>query len=591
MYQTGALIVHSSKVLLPALTAASRLVSGVLYVPLAYQQQQERHQQRAGGADGTGDPTAIAEAERMQQEVWGLCETVQQIKHVYFQISRQCPLLDVRILLPPPPPPPPMDSVTPSVVPQSHSDSTVAPLEHGDLDVLLSSIPTLEEVKRSPGYLLLAERIKSSVKMVFENISTESGDDEIIAQSPFSNGSGVATSTAQTTPTPCKDTVMSFGDVALGGTFDNIHNGHRLLLAQSALLARRRVVVGVSDGPLLANKALTELIKPIEVRQAEVESFLRDVKPWLKFDVVPIHDVYGPTAWDDKLEGLIISAETAKGGDLINMEREKKGLRPLSVHVINLIDRSQDSTLAQEQKLSSSDIRRAMLGSYRQAKESCCLREYNPSTGPYLIGLTGGIATGKSSIFKRLTAMGAYAIDCDKLGHMAYEPGTLAFSKVVETFGEEILDGDRKINRKVLGPMVFKDKVKLEKLNGIVWPEIWRQVEERVSWAHREGHEVCVVDAAVMLKADWHRHLHEVWVTIAPEKEVVKRVMARDCVEEAAAKRRMEAQLTNAEYVRHANVIFSTQWEPEYTQKQVEKAWRELKARITSRSRTVSSKM
>ena len=60
------------------------------------------------------------------------------------------------------------------------------------------------------------------------------------------------------------------------------------------------------------------------MRQAEVESFLRDVKPWLKFDVVPIYDVYGPTAWDDKLEGLIVSAETAKGGDLINVEREKK---------------------------------------------------------------------------------------------------------------------------------------------------------------------------------------------------------------------------------------------------------------------------
>ena len=182
MYQTGALIVHSSKVLLPALSAASRLVSGVLYVPLAYQQQQERHQQRAGVDGGRGDNPTGAEGERAQQEVWGLCETAQQIQHVYFQISRQCPLLDVRILLPPPPSS--MDSRTPSLMPQSHSDSTVAPLEHGDLDVLLSSIPTLEEVKRSPGYRLLAERIKSSVKMAFENISTESGDDAATAQSP-----------------------------------------------------------------------------------------------------------------------------------------------------------------------------------------------------------------------------------------------------------------------------------------------------------------------------------------------------------------------------------------------------------------------
>ena len=105
-----------------------------------------------------------------------------------------------------------------------------------------------------------------------------------------------------------------------------------------------------------------------------------------------------------------------------------------------------------------------------------------------------------------------------------------------------VIDESGEINRKVLGPVVFADRVKkkkninsfkrvirsnllfpqakLEKLNGIVWPEIWRLAEEKISQAHSEGYSICVVDAAVMLKAGWQRHVHEVWVAIAPNTEV-----------------------------------------------------------------------
>ena len=151
MYQTGALIVHSSK----ALAAASRLVSGVLYVPLAYHQQPTVSTGiRNGGLESDTD----------------LWSTLKQIKRIYFQMSQHCPLLDIRILLPRPvaAPTSPNSGAT-----MSNSNSNL-PLEHGDLDMLLGSIPSLEEVKKLPGNLLFAERIKGSSGMAYQEIALDS---------------------------------------------------------------------------------------------------------------------------------------------------------------------------------------------------------------------------------------------------------------------------------------------------------------------------------------------------------------------------------------------------------------------------------
>ena len=167
----------------------------------------------------------------------------------------------------------------------------------------------MEEVKRSPGYELLAQRINSESEPKYQTIEIRS------SPPPDSHGQQSA---------PSANFPKAYNDVVLGGTFDNIHDGHRLLLTQSALLARRRILVGMSNGPLLSSKVLPELIKPIDVRVSEVQAYLEDVNPWIKHEVVSITDVYGPTAWDEELECLVVSPETVRGGEKINQERGRK---------------------------------------------------------------------------------------------------------------------------------------------------------------------------------------------------------------------------------------------------------------------------
>ena len=224
-----------------------------------------------------------------------LLEATQQIRQVYFHISRWSPLLDVRILLPHPTNH--MTQLQPS-----------RPLQH-DIDVLLSPMTTFHEVKQSVEYQFLSARVKSDLEHKFQNIQIDSD--------PMSESD--SKQSVQESPS-----LKTYSDIALGGSFDNIHNGHRLLLTESALVANSRILVGIADGPLLESKVLPELIKPVEERISNVRAYLSDLKPYIKHEVVAITDVYGPTAWDDKLECLVVSPETARGGEKINTERKRK---------------------------------------------------------------------------------------------------------------------------------------------------------------------------------------------------------------------------------------------------------------------------
>lgn len=272
-----------------------------------------------------------------------------------------------------------------------------------------------------------------------------------------------------------------------------------------------------------------------------------------------------------------------------------KGLEPLSLQVVGLMTTPKSEEACQ--KLSSSFLRKQSLGHLRhlQSEDDYVLPWLRPRSvlpgketdgilvpQTYIVGLTGGIASGKSSIAKRMAAEGAGIVDCDKLGHEAYSPGTQAYSQVVERFGSGILSPDGQINRRALGAIVFKDKDKMKELCDIVWPEIARLAEKCIQRYALEGKTICVLDAAVLLEAGWDHLVHEVWVTIIPRDETIRRVMRRDGVSEEEAIRRIESQMSNMERVQKADVVLSSLWEPEETQRQVLIGMAKLQERVNA---------
>ena len=141
-----------------------------------------------------------------------------------------------------------------------------------------------------------------------------------------------------------------------------------------------------------------------------------------------------------------------------------------------------------------------------------------------VIGLTGGIATGKTTVSAMLKELGAEVLDADRVGHEAYLPDTPTYNEVVSTFGREIVGEDRQINRGKLGAIVFSDPANMKKLTDIMWPRMADIVAERIEEQKARGTGVMVVEAAVLLEAKWDSLTDEVWVTVSPESSMIERL-------------------------------------------------------------------
>lgn len=195
-----------------------------------------------------------------------------------------------------------------------------------------------------------------------------------------------------------------------------------------------------------------------------------------------------------------------------------------------------------------------------------------------VIGLTGGIAAGKSTISQILAELGAVVIDADKVGHEAYRRGTEAWRALVAHFGEGILTPDGEIDRRKLGAIVFADPAERRALQDIVWPRMKEMIRQRLAELRAQGTPVAVIEAAVLIEAGWTDLVDEVWVVQVPEDVALQRLVARNNLSEADARARIRAQLSNAERAAHADVIIDNSGTVEEARAQVERAWAKVAA-------------
>src|SRR5262245_24351683 len=196
-----------------------------------------------------------------------------------------------------------------------------------------------------------------------------------------------------------------------------------------------------------------------------------------------------------------------------------------------------------------------------------------------VIGLAGGIGTGKSTVAQILQELGAVVIDADKVGHDVYRPGSEGFRQVVDAFGPGVVAPDGSIDRRALGAIVFADAAALARLNAIVHPLIGGELAARVA-AARAAHpeRPIVVEAAVLVEAGWHGGglVDRLWVVTARPETAIARVMTTRGLAQAEVERRMAAQLSDAERRRVADLVIENDGSPAELRARVEAAWRTL---------------
>ena len=172
-----------------------------------------------------------------------------------------------------------------------------------------------------------------------------------------------------------------------------------------------------------------------------------------------------------------------------------------------------------------------------------------------VIGLTGGIGTGKSEVSRILEELGAVVISADHLGHEAYRPHTETWQKVVDTFGEEVVGADSEIDRKRLGAIVFADPPARAKLDSIVHPQIAELARRKIAELRRQETGTIVLEAALLIEAGWDSLVDEVWIIYASEEAVLERLERRNHLSEVEIRNRISSQLPFEERAKHGQVI------------------------------------
>jgi dephospho-CoA kinase len=194
------------------------------------------------------------------------------------------------------------------------------------------------------------------------------------------------------------------------------------------------------------------------------------------------------------------------------------------------------------------------------------------------IGLTGGIACGKSTASAHLEGLGAFRIDADTLARQVVSPGREALAKIIEAFGSKVILPNGTLNRKALGRIVFNNASLLKKLNSIVHPHIFaeqaRQIESIIKASDNPGELTIIVDAALMIEAGSYGSYDLVMVVYCPESVQLERLAIRDGFSEKQARQRILTQMPLIEKIKYANYVIDTCGSKDVTRKHINHIWK-----------------
>ena len=206
------------------------------------------------------------------------------------------------------------------------------------------------------------------------------------------------------------------------------------------------------------------------------------------------------------------------------------------------------------------------------------VEEIRGQDGRVLLGVTGGIASGKSTVARMLEELGAPIIDFDVLSRVVVEPGKEAWKDIVAFFGEQVLQEDRTLDRKKISEIVFQDPEKRKKLEGYIHPRIYEEFTNRVKELTQKDPQVIIqVVVPLLIEANLQHLFHKILVVYVPEETQIQRLMERDRISRETAQSILSAQLSIEEKKAYADYLVDNSGSVEETKKQVLAVWEKIK--------------
>ncbi len=196
-----------------------------------------------------------------------------------------------------------------------------------------------------------------------------------------------------------------------------------------------------------------------------------------------------------------------------------------------------------------------------------------------VIGLTGNIGSGKSTVTRHLKELGAQIIDADLVARQVVLPGTPALREIADHFGPEVLDTGGGLDRKKMGSIVFTNMKAMEKLNNITHPKIKAEINRQIELCKKENKNVpgvLVVDAALLIEVGLEKNADEIWVVKIDRDKQVGRLAARDGLTPVEALKRISAQLPQDEILKFATRVIDNSGDKNETIRQVDRHWEDL---------------